>query len=57
MGGYSCDLDYGDVIDGKYEDRTGDAYYARFDEDGTLKTYYEGGFIGGSFSDDTGNAF
>ncbi len=48
---------HGNVVDGKYNDTTGDAYLIKFLSDGTVKTLYHGNFKNGDFDDETGHAW
>lgn len=51
--GYYC----GEISDGQYNDDSGDAYFVKFFEDGTVRTLYVGNFKDGQFNDQTGNAW
>lgn len=47
----------GEISDGQYNDDSGDAYFVKFFEDGTVRTLYVGNFKDGQFNDQTGNAW
>ncbi len=51
--GYYC----GEISDGQYNDDSGDAYFVKFFEDGTVRTLYVGNFKDGQFNDQTGTAW
>lgn len=51
--GYYC----GEISDGQYNDDSGDAYFVKFFQDGTVRTLYVGNFKDGQFNDQTGNAW
>lgn len=51
--GYYC----GEISDGQYNDDSGDAYFVKFFQDGTVRTLYVGNFKDGQFNDQTGTAW
>lgn len=51
--GYYC----GEISDGQYNDDSGDAYFVKFFQDGTVRTLYVGNFKDGQFNDQTGAAW
>lgn len=48
---------HGNTSNTKYNDNSGQAYYAEYFEDGTVKTLYQGNFVEGIFNDNTGEAW
>lgn len=48
---------HGNTLNELYNDNTGQAYLAIYNDDGTIKTLYVGKFEDGYFNDDTGNAW
>lgn len=48
---------YGNILDGLYNDNTGNAFYIKFFTDGSIKSIYSGNFKNGTFNDSTGNAW
>lgn len=47
----------GNTSEGKYNDKTGQAYLVRYANDGTILTLYKGCFSNGTFNDDTYRAW
>lgn len=47
----------GNTWNGKYNDKSDDALFIKYNEDGTVKTLYKGGFINGLFHDESGKAW
>lgn len=47
----------GITSDGNYNDNTGNAYLIKYNDDGTVRTLYKGGFYKGQFSDSSGDAW
>lgn len=48
---------HGNTVNGAYVDASGNAYEAKYNDDGTIKTLYVGQFDDASFNDRTGHAW
>lgn len=48
---------FGETLNQRYNDDSGDAYLVKYDSDGTVKTLYVGNFVDGYCEDYTGNAW
>lgn len=48
---------HGNIANGRYNDKTGESYMIKYDENGFIRMLYVGNVVNGDLVDDTGNAW